>query len=102
MKKYGIDIDKNKFCDFLASKFDWFGVTIDQAFPELSKEGEPMSFRRIDHLLSDIDVDGRRIILNVQEGDPFIESAKVFLPTMNSFVMKKTEHFFVLNTVSYF
>ncbi len=103
LKKYGIDIDKGKFCDYLSSNFPWFGDTWDDTFPETSKEDEPMTFRRIDHMMTDIDIEGKRIILNIQRGDPFLESAKSVISTMNSTLLKKHRgHYFVLNEKDYF
>lgn len=103
MKKLGIDVDKKKFCDYLASRYRWFGETLDDVFVELKKEAEPMNYRRIDHLMSDIGIDGRKIILNIQDGDPFLEGAHTVLPSMNIAIrMKDDEKYFILNKVDYF
>jgi hypothetical protein len=102
MKKYGINIDKEKFCNYLASAFPWFGDTIDDVYPEMKKEDEPLKYRRIDHILSDIDIDGNKIVLNIQDGDKFSDGIKVALPTMNTALMRKEDkRYFVINNVDY-
>ena len=102
MKNMGIDIDKKKFSDYLVSTLKWFGDTIDDVYPEMKKEGEPLNYRRIDHLLSDMNINGNKIEINIQKGDRFIDGVKTILPTMNSALMKKeNSKYFVLCYIDY-
>jgi hypothetical protein len=71
-------------------------------FPELAKEDEPLEYRRIDHILSDITVKGKRIVMNIQKGDKFSNGIKVVIPTMNSTLMKKEKNmYFDIEYVDY-
>ena len=102
LKNIGVDIDKGKFCDYLAKSYKWFSVTLDEFFPELAKDDEPLDYRRIDHLMSDIHLDGRKIVLNIQKDDPFIDGAHTVITSMNiALRMKDDNKFFVLNEIDY-
>ncbi len=102
MKDLGVNIDKGKFANHIASKFDWFGENINDVFTDLKKCEEGEKYRRIDHILSDIRVEGKRIILLVQKGDYFIKDLKIYLPSMNMILMSKLENFFIIEEVDHF
>jgi len=99
MEKQELPIDIEKFNDYIASKFQWFGVTISDFFPD--KFNEHVDYRRIDHLMSDIRIDGNKIALMHQDDDSFIENLKAYIPTMNSVIRLKTDYYFVSEPTNY-
>ena len=101
MKKLGVNIDKGKFCEYIEKHIEWFAVKVDEFLLDIKKEDEPLDYTRANHLLSDIDISGEKITINIQQGDKFIEDANLYVPYLNSLLMKKTKNFFVLNYVDY-
>lgn len=110
MKSIGINVDKGKFADYMASSAPWFGETLPEVFEDIecgnNKNSDGCegfdSYRRIDHILSDIYTEGNKIIINVQQGDEFIDGLSRYVPIMNLAIRKKLENFFIIKEINYF
>jgi len=96
------DMNWKNFATYIASKYDWFAVDTDAFFP--SDNGKKMDsvYRRIDHLLSDLYVDGDKIMLRIQKGDSFLEGLNSFIVTLNGVIRKKYDCYFVVEEVDHF
>lgn len=103
MEALPLNMNWKGFSDFASAQFSWFAVTLDDFFPDMKKEDEPLTYRRIDHLLSDMEIDNKsgKITINIQEGDSFVSDIESILSTMNSIIRKKYDAFFVTKKVNY-
>jgi len=100
MEELPRDMNWKAFADYLSKKFEWFGETIGQFFD--NEKYNDIQFRRIDHILSDKEIDGDRIVLNIQDGDPFTSGIESYIVFMNSVIRKKYDCYFAVNKVDYF
>jgi len=102
MESLPINMNWVAFKDFASKKFEWFGSTIDDFYPDMFKGEKNTGYRRIDHLLSDMEIDeSGKITLNIQDGDPFIEEVSIYTSTLNGLIRSKYDCFFSINRVDY-
>lgn len=94
------DMNWKAFADYLASRYDWLRVTVDD-FEQYNGKSNCKSLTRANHIFSDIEVSGEKVILRLQDGDPFVDGVDVLLSTFNSVIRKKYECFFLIERVSY-
>jgi hypothetical protein len=100
-EKLPVNMNWKAFRDFVSNHNKWFSETLDDFYPKMKKEDSPMNMRRIDHLMSDMDIEGERITLNIQDGDPFLGEHKVYVPTLNRLIRMKYDCFFKVAEVDY-
>ena len=102
MEQLPKEMNWKAFGDYTASKFDWFNYPLEKFFNSLFKDGETTKYTRIDHILSDIDVhESGEVVINIQDGDPFIEDINTYLSVLNGLIRKKYDCFFSINKVNY-
>lgn len=102
MEKLPENMNWKAFSDYLCSKYEWFGETVSSFFGFDGDDESAIKYRRVDHILSDKDIAGDKIVLKIQDGDPFVESLESYVVFMNSIIRKKYDCYFTVEKVDYF
>ncbi len=96
------EMNWKRFSDYVASRFDWFRETTDDAYPNMVDKNNPSTYTRADHIFSDIEVKNDNVVLLIQEGDLFSDGLETYLSSLNGLIRKKYDCFFTIKKVDHF
>jgi len=94
------DINWKAFADYMSKNFKWFEESASKFFGDNIYNG--IDTRRIDHILSGKEISDERIVLKIQDNDPFADGIESYIVFMNSAIRKKYDYYFIIEKVDYF